>query len=258
VVFVCDEWFVFGVGMVVGVGPLVFHLYGLLIGVGILLGVWVSVKISRVKANEVWDGLWWVLAGGLLGARAYHVIDYFEYYWLHPGEIVQLSKGGLGIFGGILGGVLGLWFYAKEKKKFVKLLDVMAIGLPIGQMIGRWGNFFNQELYGKPSNLPWSIYIKPENRLIQVIDFERFQPLFLYESLWNLVGFLGLWWLVRNNKLKVGKGGVIVAYLGWYGLGRFWLEFLRIEVWQIMGINVAQAISLGLIGLTAWWFTRRT
>ena len=169
----------------------------------------------------------------------------------------MLNKGGLGIFGGILGGIIGLWFYSrKRKERFFLLLDVMAIGLPIGQMIGRWGNFFNQELYGLPSNLPWSIYIKPENRLIEVMNFERFQPLFLYESLWSLVGFLGLWWLIWREKLEVGKGGVLMAYLGWYGLGRFWLEFLRLDAWQISGVNVAQVISLSLVGLTVWWFNK--
>jgi phosphatidylglycerol---prolipoprotein diacylglyceryl transferase len=241
----------------VTIGPLTFHLYGLLIGVGILVGAWVSIRISKIKADEVWDSLLWVVGGGLLGARLYHVIDYFEYYWLHPWEIIMLNKGGLGIFGGILGGIIGLWFYSrKRKERFFLLLDVMAIGLPIGQMIGRWGNFFNQELYGLPSNLPWSIYIKPENRLIEVMNFERFQPLFLYESLWSLVGFLGLWWLIWREKLEVGKGGVLMAYLGWYGLGRFWLEFLRLDAWQISGVNVAQVISLSLVGLTVWWFNK--
>lgn len=258
-VFIYNEWLVFVVGMVVAVGPLAFHLYGLLIGLGILLGAFAGGRIVKVKMSEVWDGLLWVVGGGLVGARLYHVLDYFSYYWLHPGEIVMLWKGGMGIFGGMVGGVVGLYWWLKRENKLKQLrkyLDVVGFGLPVGQFIGRWGNYFNQELYGKPTSLLWGIYIRPENRLIEVMDYEKFHPLFLYEGLWNLVGFVGLWWLVKNKRIKLGKGGVLITYLGWYGLGRFWLEFLRIETWQIYGMNVAQVIGLGLVGLAVYWWRK--
>jgi len=160
-------------------------------------------------------------------------------------------RGGMGIFGGIVGGVLGAWFYSrKREERFLLFLDVGGLGLPIGQAIGRWGNYFNQELYGKPTNLPWGIFIKPENRLLDVIEFEKFHPLFLYESFGSVIIFLILWWLVKTKKVKVRKGKLFFWYLGLYGLVRFFLEFLKIEVWMINGVNVAQGVSLGLILLS--------
>ena len=162
-----------------------------------------------------------MLGCGLAGARLYHVIDQWDYYWLHPGQIVMLWRGGMGIFGGILGGLVGLWWQAKTWKNWLKLADAGAVGLALGQVIGRWGNYFNQELYGKPTSLPWAIYIKPENRLIEVINFDYFHPLFLYESLWCLIIFIILIKAINRYKYKIGSGQVLVLYLGLYGLGRF-------------------------------------
>ncbi len=245
----------------ISVGPATFHLYGFLIGLGVLAAAEVAERVRRKLAAKdkewrevsVWDSLIWVVAGGLIGARLYHVIDWWDYYWLHPGEIIMLWRGGLGIFGGILGGVIGLWIYSRSKKKLLMMLDLAGLGLPLGQAIGRWGNYFNQELYGLPFDSAqgeppfWAIYIKPENRLLSVIDFERFHPLFLYESLWMIITFIIIIKIIKNNKLKIGSGMVFATYLGFYGFGRFFLEWLRIEAWLINGVNVAQAISLGLI-----------
>lgn len=239
----------------ISVGPATFHLYGFLIGLGVLVAAEVAERVrcklaakdKEWRAVSVWDSLIWAVAGGLIGARLYHVIDWWDYYWLHPEEIIKLWRGGLGIFGGILGGAIGLWIYSRSKKRLLMMLDLAGLSLPLGQAIGRWGNYFNQEVYGLPTNLPWAIYIKPENRLLSVIDFERFHPLFLYESLWCLLIFGLIYWLIEKKKLVIGKGRVLVLYLGLYGLGRFFLEWLRIEGWIINGVNVAQAISLGLI-----------
>jgi phosphatidylglycerol:prolipoprotein diacylglycerol transferase len=241
-------------------GRLTFHLYGFLIGLGVLVGAGVSARMARLvelKTDEIWNGLLWVVGGGMIGARLYHVVDYWGYYSRNLVEIVAVWQGGLGIFGGILGGMLGLWVYTRKKEIFLKMLDLVAFGLPVGQAIGRWGNFFNQELYGKPTSLPWGIYIRPENRLLSVIEYERFQPLFLYESLWCLGVFGVLHWLVKDKVVKLGKGRLFIFYLGFYGLGRFFLEFLRIESWKIYGVNVAQAISLGLVGWVTYWWRRR-
>lgn len=236
------------------VGPVTFHLYGLIIGIGVLAGGWQAAKYNQ----KIWDILPLVLGCGLVGARLYHVIDMWDYYWLHPGQIVMVWRGGLGIFGGILGGAVGLWLWIKHNEKrydrskncyeWLKLADSGAVGLALGQAIGRWGNYFNQELYGLPTNLPWGIYIKPENRLLPVIDFEYFHPLFLYESLWCLAIFL----LLKKLKLKIGTGQMLITYLGLYGLGRFFLEFLRLESWYFRGVNVAQAVSLILAGIMVW------
>lgn len=249
-----DEWAVYffelnGEIMIV-VGPLVFHWYGLMIGLGVILGGWVAVRkaeLVSLKREDFWDGVMWAVAFGVVGARLYHVVDLWDYYWLHPGEIVMLWHGGMGIFGGILGGLIGLWWWAKDKKKWLKMIDLMAIGMPLGQAIGRWGNYFNQELYGLPTDLPWGIFIKPENRLVKVIDFDRFHPLFLYESLWNLMIFGLIYFWVSKNKVKLGKGRVAAMYLVGYSLGRFFLEFLRIESWAVKGVNVAQGVSVAMV-----------
>ena len=276
------------------IGPVTFHLYGLLIGLGILVGSLVASKVSKVKLDEVFDALVWVMVFGLAGARLYHVVDLWSYYSVHLNEIVMVWKGGMGIFGGILGGMVGgirplkiakimkskgySPLTAIKKSGYLKMLDVGAIGLPVGQAIGRWGNYFNQELYGKPTDLPWGIFIRPENRLLSVIEFERFHPLFLYESLWSVLGFLVVWGGIRplNKKkleskghsplaamnryqrgLRIGSGGVFLTYLGWYGLGRFFLEFLKIEAWMISGVNVAQVISVVLMGMVVVCWGRR-
>lgn len=226
------------------IGSLTFHVYGLLIGLGVLAGAWQAAKYNK----KIWDVLPWVLGCGLVGARLYHVIDQWNYYWLHPGEIIMLWRGGLGIFGGILGGLLGLWWQTKIWKQWLKIADAGVIGLALGQAIGRWGNYFNQELYGIPTNLRWGIYIKPENRLIEVINYDYFHPLFLYESLWCLAIFF----LLKKLNYKIGSGKTLTIYLGLYGLGRFFLEFLRLESWQWQGVNVAQAISLALVIGAGW------
>lgn len=234
------------------VGPVIFHLYGLMIGLGVLFGSFVA---SR-KYKEVWDGLLWAIGGGVIGARLYHVIDYWSYYSQDLTKIIAVWQGGMGIFGGILGGALGLLIYAKSKEKWLKLLDAGALGLPLGQAIGRWGNYFNQELYGRPSSLPWAIYIKPENRLVEFMDFERFQPLFLYESLWSLGVFLVVWQM--SKKWKIGQGKLLALYLGLYSVGRFLLEFMRLNPWQIGGVNVGQAVSLGLILSSGWYLWKKS
>lgn len=227
------------------VGPVTFHLYGLMIGLGVLAGTWVASK----KDQKIWDSLVWVIGGGIIGARLYHVIDLWGYYREHLSQIPAVWQGGMGIYGGILGGILGLWIYTRRREEpnllFLKLLDAGAVGLPLGQAIARWGNYFNQELYGRPTSLPWGIYIRPENRLLSVWEYERFHPLWLYESIYCLIIFIIIIKIIKI--IPIGKGKVFAIYLGLYGLGRFFLEFLRIEAWTIGGINVAQVISLGLI-----------
>ncbi len=244
-----------------------FHWYGLIIGIGVLASIQASTWLARrrkIDEEMLWKAAWWVLIGGLIGARTYHVLDLWpEIYSFDPISALYIWNGGLGIIGGLIGGFVGLLTYYKlkienchaehgpalqDKLKITakSLIDLAVFGLPLGQAIGRIGNFINQEVYGLPTNLPWGIFIDRENR--------RFHPLFAYEALWMLLGF-GLMFLAeKTNKLKLIKKSYAGFYLVWYGLGRFWLDFLRpVEfVWQLnltegFVLNMAQASSLLMI-----------
>ncbi|MBI4035211.1 MAG: prolipoprotein diacylglyceryl transferase [Candidatus Chisholmbacteria bacterium] len=221
--------------------------YGLMVTAGIVMGgIWAEKIRKRQNLKiSVWDALVWVVIPGVIGARLYHVIDWWEYYRQNSLLIPAVWTGGLGIFGAIGGGVGGLWWFTKRyKQDFLSWLDLVGVGAPLGQAIGRWGNFFNQELYGRQTNLPWGIYIERENGY--------FHPLFLYESVWNLVVFGVVWWLLRFwGKLKTGS--FFAIYLLGYSAGRLILESLRVGNWQVGGVAVAQAVSLILVVLSWIW-----
>ena len=205
----------------------------------------------------------------LIGARLYHVIDFWQYYSVNPDKILATWEGGMGIYGGIMGGLLGLGAYSLYKRfwvskskflisnlkfltiDFLKLADLAGIGLPLGQAVGRLGNFVNQELYGLPTRLPWGIYIPLEKRFASYQSWERFHPLFAYEAVWNLLVFTIILYVV-NKKLVGRPGTIFFLYLGLYGLGRFFLDFLRINPWQSGSLTSAQWLSLAavLISLT--------
>ena len=147
--------------------------------------------------------------------------------------------------GAIIGGVIGLYLFAKRKKIDVRLLlDAAAPGVALAQAIGRWGNFVNQELYGPPTDLPWGIYIKPENRMQDYMQYDHFHPLFLYESLWNLGSAILLVWLWRKFGDRLKKGDLFLAYLVTYPIGRFLLEFIRLDFVPMFGINFNQTLML--------------
>ena len=239
----------------IGILGLEIHLYGLMVGFGLLAGGWVAAKIAKregLDPDVVWDGLLWAMMAGIVGARLYHVADLWSYYSRHLAEIVMVWNGGLGIFGGVIGGIVGLILYVKlnqksnikYQKSLLKLFDLGALGIPLSQAIGRWGNFFNQELYGRPTSLPWGMFINPENRLPGFEQFSRFQPLFLYESLLNLILFgliaLAYW----KKSWKIGSGKYLGIYLIGYGAVRFVLEPLRVNNWQVGTVPMAWVFSI--------------
>ena len=236
-------------------------MYGILISLGILVAALSAEKLAfekKLKIDFLWNSLFWAIVVGILCARIYHVISLWEYYSLNIAEIFKIWEGGLGIWGGIFGGVGFFILFAKIKKEpLLKWLDVAGVCLPLAQAIGRIGNFFNQELYGPPTKLPWGIYIKPENRLPKVALFDKFHPLFLYESLLNLVLFGILYKLAKKNPRK---GTLFLGYLIGYGSIRFLLEPLRLETWKISGLNVSQTISIlvVLIGILCLFTLHRT
>ncbi|MBI3954729.1 prolipoprotein diacylglyceryl transferase [Candidatus Collierbacteria bacterium] len=231
------------------IGPLTFNLYGLLIALGMWAALKVSLRTSEkrgVEKRTIESAFWWVIIAGLIGARIYHVVDLWqEVYSKDPAGIFYLWQGGLAIWGGVLGGVLGLTSYyllklKKSRIKFLDLLDTTVVGVPLAQAIGRWGNFINRELYGKTTSLPWGMEVEGVGRV---------HPLFFYESTLNLMLFLVIFKL-----RQVASSGVISGvYLVGYGVIRTLLENLRPDeiVFKIGNLPVATLVSLVAISTGA-------
>ncbi len=234
------------------VGPFALRWYGLLMAIAITVGaLFASREVVRrgQKSDDFWDLLLWVLVPGLIGARLYYVFiqsprsnEGLGYYLTHPLAMFQIWQGGIHIVGGLIFGAIALVLYTRIKRlPTLVFMDAIALGLPLAQAIGRWGNFINQELYGPPTNLPWGLRIDPQHRIGPYRDLTtypetvRFQPLFLYESLWNFLGFGLLFWISRRFQGQLQDGDLTLLYLIWYPLGRFWLEFLRTDSWFFPG-----------------------
>jgi phosphatidylglycerol---prolipoprotein diacylglyceryl transferase len=244
-------------------GPLYIRFYALCLIGGMLAGVWlISKRAPRQNLNpqHVWDGFFWALVPGIIGARLYHVFTpspasglTTQYYLENPAQIFAIWNGGLGIYGAIVGGFIGVLAYSlRHKQPLFRWLDLVVPGLALGQAIGRWGNFINQELYGAPANLPWAVFIRPENRLRGYEVYETFHPLFLYESLWNLATCFLLIYLDRRLKNRRRAGDLFLLYLISYGLIRFLLDFLRLDSHSAGGsFTTAQGLSLAIIGVSA-------
>ena len=232
--------------------------YGIITVFCILVGCFVGTLEAKRRGqnpDHIWNGLILVIIFGVIGARLYHVISSpqglmrgLDYYLEHPVEIFMIRQGGLGIFGAIAGGVLAVFVYARwQKLNFPTWLDIAAPGLALGQAIGRWGNFFNQELYGYPTSVPWGIAIDQRFRLPQYASLPettRFHPTFLYESLWNLVVFLILMYVARRFGERLLTGDVFLLYCVLYPLGRFFIEFQRPDAWMMGPLAAAQVLSL--------------
>ncbi|BBB48192.1 prolipoprotein diacylglyceryl transferase [Pelolinea submarina] len=245
------------------IGPLKIYFYGIIIMVGVLAAVWVAIKEAErreLDSENVWDIVPWLLILGIVGARLWHVFTPSqsmgvgpEYYFAHPLEILNTRNGGLGIPGAVIGGLLALLIYTKRKGlNFLTWADIIVPGLALAQAVGRWGNFFNQELYGPPSSLPWAIYIDPAHRLAGYEEFSRFHPMFLYESIWNLFNFFLLMFLGRAKEDKLLPGDLLYIYLIVYPVGRFLLEFIRLDASYVGGVNVNQII-MACVAVFATW-----
>lgn len=233
------------------IGSFKVYFYGIIIMVGVIAAVFISIRRSLEYGQNsefVWDMVPWLLISGLIGARMWHVLTPSKsmgiganYYFSHPVEILNIRQGGLGIPGAVIGGAFGLWFFSKRKDlKFLTWVDIISPGLALAQAIGRWGNYINQELYGPPTDLPWGIFIDPAHRISGFEEYTHFHPMFLYESIWNLINFLVLLILSRKLKERLLPGDIFCAYLINYGIGRFILEFIRIDASYVGGINANQ------------------
>jgi phosphatidylglycerol:prolipoprotein diacylglycerol transferase len=229
-------------------GPLALRWYGLFMAAAIITGTWVAGTLLNKRGQDgerIWDLLFWMMIPAFIGARLYYVFiqsprtaDGFGAYLNNPLLIFQIWRGGIHIFGAFLFGGIALWLYVRKYKlPFLTYLDAIALGLPIAQAIGRWGNFINQELYGPPTTLPWGLKIDaphrlpPYNNLSAYPESTRFHPLFLYESLWNFIGFALILWVSRKFAPQLKEGDLFLLYLIWYPLGRFFIEFLRTDSW---------------------------
>lgn len=227
--------------------------YGLLIAIGMMLGVLLAVKRSEeigVSDDIVYDIALWSIPAGVLGARIYYVLFNLDYYSSDWARILQFRQGGLAIHGGIIAGfIVGYFVCKKNNVKFLSMADVVAPSFILGQAIGRWGNYFNQEAYGRPTNMPWAI----------TIDGVNVHPTFLYESVWNIIVMLGL---IYYTKKKKAEGEVFFLYLIFYSLGRFFIEGLRTDSLMIGPFRTAQLTSLLMItgGLMAirYFRTKKT
>jgi len=209
-----------------------------------------------------WKAVFYALLLGLVGARLYHVIHRFDYFSQHSLEILAVWKGGLGIWGGIFGGLLGIFLSTRKTGKLLEYIDVFAIGAPLAQAIGRWGNYFNRELFGYPTNLPWGIYIPKELRPSAFRYYDRFHSLFLYESILNLLLFVFLYRVYSRQRIagtELSAGSVTMLYLAGYSVTRFFLEFMRPDPWRFFGIPTASLVSAVVFFVTQLilWFPRR-
>lgn len=232
IVFFIIEWLIMR-GLVevpdsINLGVVGFRTYGLLITTGVVLVTYFVSKeirkLGELKNVNIADALIWGLAFGLIGARLYHVITDWNLYADDPIKALYIWNGGLGIYGAIMGGIFGLWLYSKNKKfKLIYLLDVIALFMPLAQIIGRAGNLINQEILGTP--------ISPDHFFSWYIaaDHKAYNPVFLYEQIGNLILFSLLLIFYKQKKLKVGNGVIILLYIAGYCVTRFVVEFFRTE-----------------------------
>ncbi|MGA2489844.1 MAG: prolipoprotein diacylglyceryl transferase [Anaerolineales bacterium] len=246
-----------------------FHIYfyGILIMLGVVAAAFLAqaeAKRRGVNPDYIWDALFWIVLAGIVGARLWHIFTpqkdmlvpdpvtgklvnpYFVGGVPRILDIINIRNGGLGIPGAIIGGLLALWLYCRNKKiSFLTLVDTIIPGVALAQAIGRWGNFFNQELYGKPTTLPWGIHISAAHRIDIYTDMTKypattlFHPLFLYESIWNLINMALLLWLARRFEKWLKGGDLLYIYMMMYSIGRFCLDYLRVGTISFNHIFIA-------------------
>jgi prolipoprotein diacylglyceryl transferase len=237
-------------------GPLTIHAYGMVIALGVVAGIWLFGRRLEARGAGTRDdatavGMWGVL-GGIIGARLYHVATSWDSFADDPLRIFAIWKGGLGIPGGIaLGVAFGLYAAKRRGLDVAVAVTCVTPGLPLAQAIGRWGNWFNQELFGGPTTLPWALEVSDETAIeAGYPPGTTFHPTFLYESLWNLALCGLLLWIDRRFKLRAGN--LMGVYLIGYGIGRFWIEGMRIDpTSEVGGLRWNQWVALAMIVIGA-------
>ncbi|MBU4601003.1 prolipoprotein diacylglyceryl transferase [Candidatus Parcubacteria bacterium] len=247
--------------ILISFGSVDIYWYGLLIVAGILTAIAVTLKLAKfynIKKDTIMDLAFWLATSGIIGARIYHVLLEWKYYIVNPIDIFKIWQGGLAIHGGIIAGIIVIWLYCRKHKLNGWLIaSLIAPGLALAQAIGRWGNYFNQEIIGRPTDLPWGIPIDFANRPIEYINNIYFHPAFLYESIGNLIIFLILIsihvWLIKtmaaSREPRVMRYKLCVtSYAILYSILRFSMEFIRTDPTPIIiGLRFPQIISLLII-----------
>jgi phosphatidylglycerol---prolipoprotein diacylglyceryl transferase len=239
-------------------GPLTIGWYGIGYAVGLAAAYLVMSRLARRAGEDVeilGNGMIIVAVAALIGGRAYHVIDQWDaLYRDHIERIFLPPYSGLGVYGGIVTGVIAAYLYARYKRvPFLRWADIIAPGLFTMQAIARWGNFFNQELYGPPTTVPWGIPIDCAHRIADYpcaafpLETTRFHPLFLYESLSGLIGLLVLVWIGYHLRPRLRPGDLLLVFFIWYGLVRFLLETFRHDNWTFFGVPTAQVVSIAFV-----------
>ena len=252
----------------IDLGPVQVHAYGLMLLLGIVAATWLT--------GRRWTGRWafwrdprgdlvfrvamWGVLGGIVGARLYHVVTSWSTVdgeWWEP---FAVWEGGLGVWGGIAGGVLvGAWVVHRAGESVLAFMDAVAPGLLLAQAIGRWGNYFNQELFGEPTDLPWGLEIDFANRPDQFANETTFHPTFLYESLWSFLGVAVL--LLVDRRVRIRPPGLFCLYVAWYTFARFFMELLRVDEaheWFGLRLNAWVSIVVFVLALVGFvWSQRR-
>mgnify|MGYP002776996430 CR=1 FL=1 len=253
-------------GRGIELGPLSIRWYGVLIASAVLIGVNLSQYLAsrrQVNPELISDLAIWLVLAAIPSARLYYVIFQWRDYASNPGSIIAIWQGGIAIHGAIIGGAIAALIFARLKRiSFWQLADLVAPSLILGQAIGRWGNFFNSEAFGSPTDLPWKLFIPPDRRPIGLENVAYYHPTFLYESLWNLGVFALLMFLFfKRPRLKLGT--LFLTYMVAYSAGRFWIEGLRTDSLMLGFLRMAQVVSLtgillGAIGLIWLYGLRRS
>lgn len=242
------------------IGPLHLRAYGLAIALGVLAAVALARKRWAAldhDPDEISGMALWAVPAGLVGARLYHVVTDYQRYEGRWGEAVQIWNGGLGIPGGLLAGTLvGVWYARRHQMPLAELIDATIPAVPLAQAIGRLGNWFNQELFGRPTSLPWGLEIDATKRPQGFEAFSTFHPTFLYEALWNLALCGLLVWLDRRRLLP--RGSLLWVYVGGYFTGRLWIESLRIDPASlILGVRVNIWVSVAAVAFSGLVIARQ-
>ena len=238
------------------IGTFEVRFYGIILMLGALAGGILAQKEVKRRGHDpeiLWDLMLWLLIAGIAGARLWHVFTpspstiaegfTTQYYLTHPLDLINTRNGGLGIPGAIIGGLIALYFFTRKRKlNFLEWADIAAPALALAQAIGRWGNYVNQELYGAPTSLPWKIFIEQRYRLGGFEGEAYYHPLFLYESLWSLGNMTLLIWVRRRFPNRIKTGDLLLLYLIIYPVGRFLLDFLRLDASMLGGINANQTV----------------